>query len=92
MHKYLAVRVSVLPAMSVEVTLSDTVCSPIERAWKKTLPGHCIKIGILWYVNSVFTLVADVLLIVLPLNQIVRLKLPLSQKLGLVFVFSLGIL
>ena len=66
--------------------------SPIEKAWKKTLPGHCIDIGILWYVNSVFTLLADLFLIVLPINQILRLKLPLSQKLGLVFVFSLGIL
>ncbi|KEF54305.1 uncharacterized protein A1O9_09471 [Exophiala aquamarina CBS 119918] len=66
-------------------------CDPIEKAWRKTLPGHCIKIGILWYVNSVFTLLADLMLIILPMNQIVRLKLPLSQKIGLAFVFSLGI-
>ncbi|KIW27818.1 uncharacterized protein PV07_07521 [Cladophialophora immunda] len=66
-------------------------CDPIEKAWKKTLPGHCIDIGKLWYANSVLTIVADLVLIAMPVNQIVRLKLPLSQKLGLIFVFSLGV-
>ncbi|KAK5056722.1 hypothetical protein LTR84_012254 [Exophiala bonariae] len=81
----------VISYCTVAVCMSIWQCDPIEKAWRKTLPGQCIKIGILWYVNSVFTLVADVLLIVLPLNQIWQLKLPLSQKIGLVFVFSLGI-
>jgi hypothetical protein len=92
MHEYMAVRVRLLLSEFRPKKEADTIYSPIEKAWRKTLPGQCIKIGILWYVNSVFTLLADVMLIVLPMNQIVRLKLPLSQKIGLVFVFSLGIL
>ncbi len=56
------------------------------------MPGHCLDIGILWYTNSVFTLVADAILICMPINKILRLKLPIGQKLGLVFVFSLGLL
>ncbi|KAK4909038.1 hypothetical protein LTR49_022137 [Elasticomyces elasticus] len=27
-------------------------CSPIEKAWKKSIDGHCIDIGIVWFVNS----------------------------------------
>lgn len=64
--------------------------SPIEKAWKKSEPGKCIDIGILWYVNSAMTITADLILIAMPIRQIVRLKLPLSQKLGLVLIFSLG--
>jgi len=56
------------------------------------MPGQCIDIGKLWYSNSAFTLFADLLLIALPMKQIAKLKLPTSQRLGLIFVFSLGIL
>ena len=56
------------------------------------MPGQCIDIGKLWYANSAFTLFADLLLIAMPMKQIAKLKLPTSQRLGLIFVFSLGIL
>ncbi|OAP65557.1 hypothetical protein AYL99_01529 [Fonsecaea erecta] len=86
-----AVIAYVVAYCTAAVCTSIWQCNPIAKAWKKTLPGHCIDIGKLWYANSVLTIVADLVLIAMPVNQIVRLKLPLSQKLGLIFVFSLGV-
>ncbi|KAK4902644.1 hypothetical protein LTR27_000582 [Elasticomyces elasticus] len=55
------------------------------------MPGHCIDISIVWYVNSAMTLTADAILILLPVPDIVRLQLPRAQKAALLLVFSLGI-
>ncbi|KAK5107610.1 hypothetical protein LTR62_000945 [Meristemomyces frigidus] len=72
-----------------QCTLTDS--SPIDKAWNKKLAGHCIKTIQIWYVNSTMTLIADAILIALPINNIIRLQLPKAQRLALVFVFSLGI-
>ncbi|KAK6415770.1 hypothetical protein LTR95_017544, partial [Oleoguttula sp. CCFEE 5521] len=66
-------------------------CSPIEKAWRKSMDGHCIDIGIVWFVNSAMTLTADTFLIVLPITNMIRLQLPKGQKAALLFVFSLGV-
>ncbi|KAK6595918.1 integral membrane protein [Botrytis cinerea] len=63
---------------------------PIEKSWNKALPGSCIQIGNVWYSTSVMAIVTDLIIIVLPIYQIRRLQLPLSQKFGLILMFSLG--
>ncbi|KAK4540883.1 hypothetical protein LTR36_008825 [Oleoguttula mirabilis] len=68
-----------------------SIFQPIEKAWKKSMEGHCIDIGIVWYVNSAMTLTADAILIILPITNIIRLQLPKAQRVALLFVFSLGI-
>ncbi|TGO27199.1 hypothetical protein BPAE_0046g00620 [Botrytis paeoniae] len=65
-------------------------CNPIEKSWNKALSGSCIQIGKVWYSTSVMAIVTDLIIIFLPIYQIRRLQLPLSQKLGLVLMFSLG--
>ena len=69
-----------------------SACRPISKAWNKTLPGHCLDIGAVWYANSVLTIAADVAIIVLPMGQLWKLQLPRAQKLGLGVLFSLGAL
>ncbi|KAI1629388.1 integral membrane protein [Exophiala viscosa] len=86
-----AVIAYVMAYCTAAVCTSIWQCKPIAKAWNKTMPGHCIDIGQLWYANSAFTIFADLLLIAMPMKQIAKLKLPISQKLGLIFVFSLGI-
>jgi hypothetical protein len=66
--------------------------SPIPRSWDKTIPGTCIQIGDVWYSTSVMSIVTDLAIILLPIYQIRKLRLPLSQKLGLCVLFSLGFL
>ncbi|KAK6386627.1 hypothetical protein LTR65_008826 [Meristemomyces frigidus] len=76
---------------SAAIFTIDTRRRPIEKAWKKSMEGHCIDIGIVWYVNSAMTLTADAILIILPITNIIRLQLPKAQRVALLFVFSLGI-
>ncbi|TGO08978.1 hypothetical protein BTUL_0184g00250 [Botrytis tulipae] len=85
------VTIGIVIAYSI-AAVSATIwsCNPIEKSWNKALPGSCIQIGNVWYSTSVMAIVTDLIIIVLPIYQIRRLQLPLSQKFGLVLMFSLG--
>ena len=68
-------------------------CTPVQKAWKKSLPGHCP----INFINNVlgaqaFNVVLDIAILVLPITAIYRLHLPKYKKLGVMAVFAVGIL
>ena len=65
-------------------------CTPIQRAWDRSLPGTCISLTINWYANAVFSITTDVLIILLPQKVIWQSQLPSGQKKALMCVFALG--
>ncbi|PTB75056.1 hypothetical protein M440DRAFT_1458429 [Trichoderma longibrachiatum ATCC 18648] len=71
------------------VLLTVFACKPIEKAWRKTLPGVCVNSISIWYSTSVLNIVTDILIIGLPVNEIRRLQLRLARKLLLCALFSL---
>ncbi|KAL6882216.1 hypothetical protein HDV57DRAFT_52500 [Trichoderma longibrachiatum] len=73
------------------VLLTVFACKPIEKAWRKTLPGVCVNSISIWYSTSVLNIVTDILIIGLPVNEIRRLQLRLARKLLLCALFSLGV-
>ncbi|RYP28191.1 hypothetical protein DL766_005999 [Monosporascus sp. MC13-8B] len=66
-------------------------CSPVARAWDKSLPGTCIDLTANWYANAGFSIATDVVILTLPMFPIYRSQLPSSQRLALIVVFTLGI-
>ena len=67
-------------------------CTPVSKAWNKSLPGTCISAGATWYATAGLALITDIAIIVLPLWEIAQLKMKKAQKAGLMFIFGLGIL
>lgn len=65
-------------------------CTPIHRAWNRTLPGHCIDIAKSWYGNAGYSIAMDLIILLLPMPMIASLQLPFGQKAALMFVFALG--
>ncbi|KAF6817542.1 integral membrane protein [Colletotrichum musicola] len=65
-------------------------CSPIPRAWDKTIPGTCISLTKNWYANAGFSIATDILIIALPQHVLWKSKLPVTQKRALMVVFGLG--
>ena len=65
-------------------------CTPIPRAWDRSLPGTCISLTANWYANAAFSITTDVLIILLPQKVIWESQLPIGQKKALMFVFALG--
>ncbi|ORY55910.1 uncharacterized protein BCR38DRAFT_461870 [Pseudomassariella vexata] len=66
-------------------------CSPIQRAWDKSLPGTCISLTMNWYANAGFSIATDVLIILLPQHLLWQSSLPTNQKVALMVVFALGL-
>ncbi|KAF9886704.1 hypothetical protein FE257_011218 [Aspergillus nanangensis] len=66
------------------------ICVPVEKLWYPDTPGRCINQVATWIANSVSTILSDLAILLLPLPQVWRLQLRLSEKLALTFAFSLG--
>ncbi|CAP70172.1 uncharacterized protein PODANS_3_2710 [Podospora anserina S mat+] len=66
-------------------------CIPIASAWDLDIHGKCLNLYIIWNMNAIVSLVTDLIILVLPFPLVIRLNIPLSQKLALMPVFGLGV-
>lgn len=76
--------------MTAAVFATVFQCSPVPRAWDKSISGTCISIEGNWYANAGFSIATDVIILVLPMSLIIKLKLPLGDKIAVLGVFLLG--
>ena len=68
-------------------------CRPIAAFWDRSKPNfYCVDNFAFWLSFSLINIVTDFTILVLPIQQVLRLKLNLRDKLALCFVFSLGAL
>ncbi|KAI1080746.1 hypothetical protein F5B20DRAFT_93426 [Whalleya microplaca] len=95
-QKWFKVTCYVLLAIILSYMLATTAssiwqCTPIARAWDKSIPGTCISITVNWYANAGFSIATDIIILGLPMQPIYQSKLPTKQKWALMVVFALGI-
>ena len=71
-------------------------CNPVAAFWDKDLlaqPGaRCFSSEAFWFSYSVINIILDVLILLLPIHEVLKLQLPSREKIALCAVFSLGIL
>ncbi|KAK0719256.1 hypothetical protein B0H67DRAFT_149527 [Lasiosphaeris hirsuta] len=85
------VLLGIILAYTVATTASSIwQCTPIPRAWDKSIPGTCISITTNWYANAGFSISTDVIILALPMHPIYTSHLPGGQKVALMAVFALG--
>jgi hypothetical protein len=66
-------------------------CQPIARMWDVTITeGFCLNLPSLYIAIAVSNIASDVVLFFLPLPMVVKLHIPLRQKIGLFFIFGIG--
>jgi hypothetical protein len=68
-----------------------TQCKPLAAYWNFT-PGKCRPIQNQAYATVSINMVLDLVVVALPLPTIWALQMPLSKKIGVSFLFSLGLL
>jgi hypothetical protein len=66
-------------------------CSPLARAFDKSIPGSCIDNSQFWYANAGFSIATDIVILLLPMPLVYGLQIPVGQKVALAGVFCLGI-
>ncbi|MCJ1275265.1 hypothetical protein MMC21_003066 [Puttea exsequens] len=89
------VKTTMTACMIGEVLFSFIVlfsCNPIAKSWDPMIPGRCLyQIGIFKAV-TVFSLVTNIVILVLPLHMIWNLHMALKRRLFLLAVLAMGIL
>ncbi|KLU82417.1 hypothetical protein MAPG_01489 [Magnaporthiopsis poae ATCC 64411] len=73
-----------------QMVISLMTCAPISGFWDPTPDTVCLPELPIWYTNAVGNIIADIMIIVLPLPMIRNLNLPRTQKLVLAGIFCLG--
>ncbi|KAF2794510.1 hypothetical protein K505DRAFT_189583, partial [Melanomma pulvis-pyrius CBS 109.77] len=65
-------------------------CNPIERAYKKSIPGRCINVPILLIVSGLFNTISDALILLVPIKACWNLKMSWQKKVAVCSVFTIG--
>ncbi|KAM6513288.1 hypothetical protein FALCPG4_015729 [Fusarium falciforme] len=67
-------------------------CHPIRASWDPYAfaTGKCVDTAVLYIAIAVANIVSDVVLFIIPLPTIVRLKMPVAQKIGAAIMFGIG--
>ncbi|RDW65585.1 hypothetical protein BP5796_10277 [Coleophoma crateriformis] len=84
----------VLTALYGTATTLATVfqCGPfVTKAWDTSNSnGTCINTTGFWYANAGFNILADLIILVLPIRTLCKLHMPTGPKLAVIAVFALG--
>ncbi|KAM5361220.1 hypothetical protein ACJZ2D_013236 [Fusarium nematophilum] len=68
-------------------------CRPIIAAYKLGVEGaKCLDLHVLWWSTFVFNMSTDLFLFIQPIPAMWKLQLPLTKRLGLIAMLSLGLL
>lgn len=85
------------PGTSGLLTLAQTFlavfhCVPIQKFWNTDLAGVCNIDDSRFFFGTVLThLIIDIVILALPVIEVQKLRLPLSQRLGIMGMFMFGI-
>jgi len=68
-------------------------CRPVSGAWDLTLAAEtvCVDRPAIYKATAVIGAVTDLMVLAVPLPIVIKLQIPLRQKIGLIILFSLGI-
>lgn len=68
-------------------------CTPLRAFWQRELPEYyCVDNFSFWLSFSVINIVTDFAMLILPIQQVIRLKLSQRDKIAIILVFALGAL
>lgn len=75
------------------ILIGILICQPVEMNWNPQTPGgHCGNQNAAYSAVGVVDIVVDFAILLLPIPTVLKLQLPTANRIGLMFVFSFGIL
>lgn len=93
MKKYYIAAMIFVGAWGLSVVIISFIwCIPLEGFWDRSVPAKCLPQQVLFYLFGACSIATDILIFLLPLPALIQLKLPRTQKLYLLGIFSLGFL
>lgn len=69
------------------------ICTPFEMNWNPTIPGgHCASYNVAFVTIGLVNMITDLIIMLLPIPFIRKLQMAIGTKLGLVAIFTIGLL
>ncbi|OHW93755.1 CFEM domain-containing protein [Colletotrichum incanum] len=65
-------------------------CLPIHSIWDRSVEGHCLNVAAISYGGAACSILEDIVLIIMPVPELLKLQLGKKKKSALVFMFGLG--
>lgn len=76
---------------TASILMTTLQCLPVQATWDKSITdAKCLDSDALWYQYAVINPTTDILILLLPVRDVLRLHVPLKQKIGLLAMFSSG--
>ena len=90
---YVLARTSILPFPSIRV-FTDNDHRPVQAYWQlpNVIEGQCLDEGISTLACGIVSCIADLQCTLLPIPAIMRLSMPLRQRIGVCVLLSAGII
>jgi hypothetical protein len=73
------------------ILTSFLVCQPLSVHWDPTVQGHCGNGRLAYALFSIFDIITDVAILILPLRLLARLQMEKKYKIALIGVFAFGL-
>ncbi|KAJ0159905.1 hypothetical protein CTA2_8913 [Colletotrichum tanaceti] len=70
--------------------LTTFQCVPIQAIWDKEIQGRCLNISYIGYGGAILSILNDIILIVLPIPDLMKLQMNRTKKVEVAFMFGLG--
>lgn len=86
---YAALAASLATGIAIIMALA-LQCLPISYNWdwwEEGSHGHCLELKAVGYSSGAIGIVLDIWIMLIPLPEIRKLRLPLKQKVGVILVF-----
>ncbi|KAH8662482.1 hypothetical protein BX600DRAFT_466439 [Xylariales sp. PMI_506] len=66
------------------------ICSPVSSAWDLSISGSCINRPAVYQATAIIGAITDAMVFAVPMPILVKLKIPVRQKIGLGCLFGVG--
>ncbi|KAL4995032.1 hypothetical protein BDV10DRAFT_188494 [Aspergillus recurvatus] len=73
------------------ILIGMLICRPVRKNWYTTVAGHCGNQNAGFASVTIVNLVIDLFILALPIRSLLGLHLPMPNRLGLLAIFSMGI-
>ena len=67
-------------------------CTPREKIWNPTVPGHCVSTIPTYVFTGSFNVASDFLMLLVPLSLVLKLQMERKKKILVTLVFLTGLL
>lgn len=77
----------------VDTIFEIVLCIPREKIWNPLMTGgHCFNSNAAFQATGIFNVLSDFAILILPIPSVWRLKVPMRKKIGIMAIFSAGLL